>query len=221
VTHAQTWASDSALYRFGRLSLLALPCSALSPDPPCLAFSRKQWKWNCASCLWSTCHYTPVTQLASECIGPLAEVAWLRNEHGLVQYIAVVYSCAQFFRSDHSSFDFGYLAWLCYSFPIKMSKIVNELVDMPSSSVLISAQQRTWGSHSLWLETLRANTNPLKYSVFPELFVSGIICLRTLSLQFPRTDFQRSLSSVDCTSPHSVFSTSCLCKAVLEDQYRT
>jgi len=50
-------------------------------------------------------------------------------------------------------------------------KILNDLVDVPHSDLLTIAQQRTRGSHSLKFDTLRANTDTLKYSFYSRTIV--------------------------------------------------
>jgi len=46
-------------------------------------------------------------------------------------------------------------------------KIVNELVVVPHKDIENLAQRRTRGSHCSKFDTMRANTDTLKYSFFP------------------------------------------------------
>jgi len=81
-------------------------------------------------------------------------------------------------------------------------KIVNELVVVPHKDIVNLAQRRTRGSHCSKVDTMRANTDTLKYSFFHELYGTGIAFRKTLSLHPLYSHSKRGFASVIIDSLH-------------------
>jgi len=84
-------------------------------------------------------------------------------------------------------------------------KIVNELVVVPHKDIVNLAQRRTRGSHCSKFDTMRANTDTLKYSFFSTytvLYGTGITFRKTLSLHPLYSHSKRGFASVIINSLH-------------------
>ena len=78
-------------------------------------------------------------------------------------------------------------------------KIVSELVVVPHKDIVNLAQRRTRGSHCSKFDTMRANTDTLKYSFFSTytvLYGTGITFRKTLSLHPLYSHSKRGFASV-------------------------
>jgi len=75
---------------------------------------------------------------------------------------------------------------------------VNELVVVPHKDIV----RRTRGSHYSKSDTMRANTDSLKYSFFPRTIRTGIAFRKTLSLHRLYSDSKRGFASVVINSRH-------------------